>query len=217
MKKVAMYMLLMMSSSLVYAQNCGSVFYLKNKSTIEMTNYDGNGTVTGTDSYRITGVQGTGNDLSSSAQITKNKGGKVREEQGTYYCSGGTLKVSVGKSRKGEEFFLVYPPNLSPGQPLGQDIDFEMESASDGKKVKIRIKINNRKVATVDERVTTDAGAWNCVKITYNLDMRFSMGLFNIPIKLEVREWYAPGYGVVKTESYKSGKLEEQSLLTKIQ
>ncbi|WP_315816538.1 hypothetical protein [Paraflavitalea speifideaquila] len=182
-----------------------------------MTNYDGNGTVTGTDSYRITSVQGTGNEINSNAQITKSKGGKVREEQGTYYCSGGILKVSVGKSKKGEEFFLVYPPDMRPGQVLGQDIDFEMESISDGKKVKVRIKINNRKVASLDEKVTTDAGTWNCVKISYNLDMRFSMGLFSIPIKLEVQEWYAPGNGVVKTESFKSGKLEERSLLTKIQ
>jgi hypothetical protein len=56
------------------------------------------------------------------------------------------------------------------------------------------------------ESVTTPAGTWNCFKITYHSKMIFKMGI-GIPMNMDVTEWWAPGFGVVKTES-DSGKTE---------
>jgi hypothetical protein len=59
--------------------------------------------------------------------------------------------------------------------------------------------MTKRKV-TGKESLTTPAGTWDCFTITYHSKMIFKMGI-GIPMNSDVTEWYAPGFGVVKTES----------------
>jgi hypothetical protein len=67
----------------------------------------------------------------------------------------------------------------------------------------MNIDITNRRV-NAKESVTTPAGTWNCFKITYHTKMLMKMGI-GIPMNSDITEWYAPGFGVVKSESNGGG------------
>lgn len=64
--------------------------------------------------------------------------------------------------------------------------------------------INNRKVEG-QESITTAAGTWNCFRITYKSRISVKTGPFGIPVNVESTEWYAPGFGIVKTQSKYGG------------
>lgn len=67
------------------------------------------------------------------------------------------------------------------------------------------------------EKITTPAGSWDAYKITYNGLFRMQMAGIGIPMNMQVTEWFVPGFGVVKTETYsKNGKLMGSSLLTSL-
>jgi hypothetical protein len=60
--------------------------------------------------------------------------------------------------------------------------------------------ISNRKVEG-QESVTTSAGTWNCFRISYKSKLTVKTGPFGFPVNVEGVEWYAPGFGIVKTQS----------------
>ena len=73
---------------------------------------------------------------------------------------------------------------------------------------RLTLKENNRKV-TGKESVTTPAGTWDAWKISYDGQFRAKIGPIGIPVNFKAIEWYVPGFGIVKTETYsKNGKLE---------
>jgi hypothetical protein len=78
------------------------------------------------------------------------------------------------------------PPAGPPGPP--------------GFKQSLTMTISDRKVIA-QESVTTTAGTWNCFKITYRCKVGVKTGPFSIPTNIDITEWYAPGFGVIKTES----------------
>ena len=66
------------------------------------------------------------------------------------------------------------------------------------------MQVSNRKVEG-QESITTTAGTWNCFRITYKSRTVVKTGPFGIPINVEGTEWYAPGFGIVKTQSKYGG------------
>lgn len=64
--------------------------------------------------------------------------------------------------------------------------------------------ISNRKVEG-QENITTTAGTWNCFRISYKSKMTVKTGPFGFPVSIEGTEWYAPGFGIVKTQSKHGG------------
>ena len=72
--------------------------------------------------------------------------------------------------------------------------------------------VHNRKVEAV-ERVTTEAGTFECFKVSYDV-MTDAM----IDIRTKGIEWIAKDVGAVRTETYnKNGKLTGYSELIKIE
>jgi hypothetical protein len=67
----------------------------------------------------------------------------------------------------------------------------------------LTLVVSDRKVEG-KESVTTPAGTWECFKISGKNKITMKMGPVGIPMNIESTEWFAPGFGVVKTES-KSG------------
>lgn len=101
--------------------------------------------------------------------------------------------------------FLEYPSTMKEGDVLKDaslSMDFKSTSGLGGH---ISIDMTNRKVEG-KENITTPAGTWSCFKITYHSKIIFKMGI-GIPMNSNVTEWYAPGFGTVKTES-NSGNTE---------
>ena len=61
------------------------------------------------------------------------------------------------------------------------------------------------------EKVSTPAGSWDCYKISYKSKMSIKMMGVGIPVSMDGTEWYAPGFGVVKSVS-KHGTTEITSI-----
>ena len=112
--------------------------------------------------------------------------------------------------------YIEYPYSLSKGQAL-KDAAFEMNvKQASGLGSKVSFKAVNRKVAG-KEKVESPAGSWDAYKITYDGTFRMQMSGVDIPMNMKVTEWFVPGFGIVKTESYnKGGKLMGSTLITSI-
>lgn len=102
-----------------------------------------------------------------------------------------------------QNVYLEYPANMNVGDQL-KDGHMEMETDSKGMKQTLTMDITNRKVEG-KESVTTPAGTWDCYKITSSTKMKIKTMGVGIPINMDVTEWYAPGVGVIKTESKGGG------------
>jgi len=117
---------------------------------------------------------------------------------------------------KGAEAFLDYPETMQEGSVL-HDGKLHMDIENNGSAFgTIDVSISERKVSAKEE-VTSPAGSWNCFKIsTVSVVKSKEMGI-GFPIQVQVAECFAPGFGVVKTESFsKSGKLMGSSLVTSV-
>ena len=70
--------------------------------------------------------------------------------------------------------------------------------------------ITKRKVEAMEE-ITTDAGTFNCYKISYTttVNMIFSVRVENI-------DWISEGIGTVKSETYSKGKVMGYTVLSGI-
>jgi hypothetical protein len=83
------------------------------------------------------------------------------------------------------------------------NIDYE---STNGIKSSVEISISDRKVEG-KETITTSAGTWECYKLSAKNKIVSKTADTGIPITMDVIEWFAPGFGIVKTES-KTGKTE---------
>jgi hypothetical protein len=64
--------------------------------------------------------------------------------------------------------------------------------------------INARHVES-QESVTTTAGTWNCFRISFKSKIRVQTGPLGFPVTVEGTEWYAPGVGIVKSQTKNGG------------
>jgi hypothetical protein len=213
-----------LGTSYAFSQKCSDYFFLQNNKTIEMTISNKKGKETGKLIYNISNVTNKGSIVSATINsdfIDKN-GKSISKATNSIQCDKGTLMMDMKMfipsaqqaqmgdvSATGAVNYLEYPAAMKEGDALKDasfDMDFKSQSGLGGH---ISIDMTNRKVEG-KETVTTPAGTWNCVKITYHSKMVFKMGI-GIPMNTDVTEWYAPGFGVVKTESG-SGKTEITSI-----
>jgi hypothetical protein len=179
-----------------------------------MTVSNKKGKETGKLVYVISNVVKKGNTTSATVNsdfVDKN-GKSISKATNVIQCDNGNLMMDMKMfipsaqqaqmgdiSAAGTLSYLEYPGNMKEGDPLKDAslaMDFKSQSGLGGH---ISIDMTNRKVVG-RESVTTPAGTWNCYKVTYHSKMVFKMGI-GIPMNADVTEWYAPGFGVVKTES----------------
>ena len=106
---------------------------------------------------------------------------------------------------KAESNYLEYPANMKEGDQL-KDANFTMTAQNGPVPYNMDMKISERKVLG-KESVTTPAGTWECFKISSKSKINMKMGI-NIPMNFETTEWYAPGFGIVKSENSKGGGTE---------
>lgn len=109
---------------------------------------------------------------------------------------------------------LTYPHNLTAGQKL-DDVNCEIKQTMPSGMTLLTIDMNitNRKVEGF-ETVTTPAGTFECVKISYDSNVKMSF------VKKQSRcvEYLAKGVGLVKWESFdKKGKKESSQVITKLE
>lgn len=213
----------------VHAQDCKSFYYLSDNSTVEMTVYDRKGKESGKQTWKITDVKNNDKGYVSTIEsmFIDDKGKETAKGKGTYICHNGVLKADMRMAVpqqqmeaykdmevRADEVFIEYPQNMSAGQTL-QDGIFKMEMYNkDALATTINFSQVNRKVEG-KEKITTPAGSWDAYKITYDGQMKAMIGGIGIPMNFKAVEWFAPGFGMVKSETYtKNGKLMGSTLLT---
>ncbi len=215
---------------LSHAQECGNFLFMNDHSVVVMTVYDQKGKETGTQTWTIAEVKKNNDAFESvvSGVFKNNKGKEVASSSGVYRCEKGVLKADARMNMppqqmenykeadaKFESAYIDYPSDMTTGQSLG-DVDFRMEIDNKGVTNIITFKMTDRKVES-KESVTTPAGTWDAFVISYNSVFRIQIGPIGMPVNIIGKEWFVPGIGVVKSESYtKGGKLTGSTQITSI-
>ena len=203
------------------SQKCNDYFFLQNNKTVEMTITTKKGKEGGKLVYAISHVKKSGSVTTSIAnsEFFDKNGKTISKSVNAIQCDGGTFMVdmkafipSAQQEQMGDisgstdKVYLEYPANMKEGDAL-KDGSFSMDfKAKSGLASHVEVSLTNRKVAG-KESVTTPAGTWDCFKITYHSKVVIKMGI-GIPFNTDITEWYAPGFGVVKSESEKGGMTE---------
>lgn len=198
----------------VNAQDCGSFYLLQHNKTITFAAYNKRGNANGKIIYKTSGQIAKGNTITATVQTNLlNKEGKsVNKGTSNVKCTAGMLMMDMNlflPQQQTEQFnrpqakvknaFLEYPPGIKAGSVL-RDGAFTMEIDNNGLKQTLKMQIFNRK-ATGTEKITTTAGSWDCIIIHYEVKLNIQTGPIAIPLNFGATEWYAPGFGIVKTES----------------
>lgn len=109
---------------------------------------------------------------------------------------------------------LEIPSAVEVGDQLKDgSINIAVKAAAGGMTMmNMTTTIKERKV-TAREKMTTPAGAFDCMVITSVVDSK--TGFMNF--SYETKEWLAEDVGLVRSETYRKGKLEGYTLLTKME
>ncbi|HKC36298.1 MAG TPA: hypothetical protein VKB95_09560 [Chitinophagaceae bacterium] len=224
MKLLIAFVFIFLSVNL-FSQDCSNYYYLQNNKTIEMTITNNKGTASGKMIYVVSDSKKNGNAVTATvnSEFVGSNGKTIKKGTNDVKCENGVMqmnmKVFIPPAQSEQmktgtatttDVYLDYPANMNVGDQLkdGQ-LNMDYESTS-GLKSSIEINITERKVEG-RERVTTPAGTWECYKISAKNKITSKISGIDIPIRMDVTEWFAPGFGVVKTES-KTGKTEITSI-----
>jgi hypothetical protein len=132
-------------------------------------------------------------------------------------CDGGVMMVDMKMSIptqpgtqnavetdvKSDNIFIEYPNNMNVGDNL-KNATMHMDMDNNGMKQSIDMEVFDRKVEA-KEKITTPAGSWDCYKISYKSKMKIKTMGIGMPMNIEGIEYFAPGFGIVKTQSKQGG------------
>lgn len=208
------------------AQDCRTFFLMKSGNEIETTLYDKKGEVSGRSLSKVTSVRQDGEALEAhfSTKVYSSKGKEqYANPDVTVKCSNGLYSVDLRNLVPAESMGTLkdmevrvsgtlaeYPTRLEPGMVL-KDAEMLAEPTTSGMAMlKMTVNLKNRKVER-KESVTSPVGTFECYKITYDANLKMGIG-----VNYQAAEWFAPGVGVVRTETYRNGKTVGSTLLTKV-
>ena len=208
----------------ILSQDCANYYFLQNNKTIEMTISNNQGKESGKMTYVVSDSKKNGSSLTATinSEFVDAKGKTFTKATNNVKCENGVMQMDMktfippaqmeqikSSEAKATDVYLEYPANMNVGDQL-KDGQFNMDYESSGLKSSIEISITERKVEG-KESITTRAGTWECYKISAKNKIVSKVAGIGFPINMNVIEWFAPGFGVVKTES-KTGKTEITSI-----
>lgn len=201
------------------AQSCEGYYLLQQGKTITMTNYGRKDKVTGSVVYTISKVTAAKGGVTATVhtQVKNEQNENVSSSETNVDCNGGVYHADIRmmlnqqqqkhleKYKVQTNFFVDYPTAMKVGDVL-KDARFIVEANSeDALSTDMTISIEERTVLA-NEQITTDAGTWDCFRIKARITLKATVGGIDIPFSSDYLEWFAPGFGIVKTEmkSYRS-------------
>lgn len=211
-----------------YAQDCEMYFPQKEGTIATRKNFDKKDKLTQTQKQKIVSKTTTGSvtTIAYETQTFDNKNkleftvqSEVRCENGVFYFDmKGMMDPKSMQNYKESEVKITasdleMPSNPQVGQTL-KDGNFTVTMANPNPmfNMDMIVKVYNRKVEAIED-ITTEAGTFSCVKITYDVEIK---SIFTM--KTKATEWISKNVGSVKQESYDSnGKLLGYSVLSSIQ
>lgn len=220
------FLVSIVSNNNSWTQDCGQMDYLAKGNSWVLTQYNKRGKVTGHTDYTILDERTVdGNrewdiktvmkdkkdeELSSATATAICDGEKILLDFQQVMQSTAAMESMEGMETEIEGDNIGYPFDMEVGMEL-EDVSVSIKAKSGGVQlVKVDTKIKDRLVEA-KETITTPAGDFDAFKIVQTSVVE--MGI----IKTETSsiDWYAPGFGIVKSEYYnKRGKLSGSSEIT---
>ena len=212
MKPAALIFLLFISLHSL-AQDCRQFLLLQKGKTVEMSIYNKKGDLAARKVYQVSDVSTSGAVTTGSlvTEMFDKKGRSIAKANSTMQCNGGAMMIDMkmlipqqqseqfNTAAKAESMYLEYPASMAAGDAL-KDGNMTMDINTSGLPSTATILITDRKVEG-KESVTTTAGTWDCYRISFKGKMKIKMGPIPINSNLDGTEWFAPGFGVVKSDS----------------
>lgn len=204
--------------TLVQAQDCKNFYFLQKNKTIEMTIYNKKGDANGKQVYSVSDVanSGTGATATVNSEMFDKKGKSIAKGRSEIVCNSGVMMVDMKMQLpqqqqeqfskadvKADKIYIEYPVDMKVGDNL-KDATLNMTIDNAGMTQTVNMITSDRKV-NAKESVTTTAGTWDCFKIAYKSKITIKTMGIGIPVNIEGSEWFAPGFGIVKTESKHGG------------
>lgn len=225
MKKVFILFFVFTQIGILNAQNC-TLYYPKETGTkLKYTTYDAKDRVTGSSTQVIKELyenQGVLSILIETQSFDK-KGKDLGTNEYNAICENGVFKVDM-KSFMDAATMAAYedneveisgnnleiPATLNVGDEL-PDGRLNISIYSGGTRIMgMSTALTDRKVEAKEE-VTTEAGTFECYKISYTMTVSTMFS-----VRVEAIDWISEGVGTVKSETYSRGKLMGYTLLTAI-
>lgn len=211
----------------LHAQPCDAMFPMEEGVKFEQTSYSAKDKVTGYQRHEILKVETKDNWMAANISV-KISDKKDKETASTEYemiCEDGNFHLDMRAmlaSMDNANFNmdmdiqsenLSFPSNLSVGQELPDaSLKATMDNGTGFSIGGISVNITERKVLA-KESITTPAGTFDC----YVLSQKEASKVMGIKINSESKSWYAKDVGMVRSEYYRKGKLQEYTLLTKLE
>ncbi|MFN3316037.1 MAG: hypothetical protein ACK40K_04435 [Raineya sp.] len=233
MKKILFISYFLLKLHFVFGQNdaCNSGYFPNKAGTkFETTFYDKKDKITTVAKYEVLKIQNSGQGLEvfiKNETYDKKEKLLVKAEydlkckNGMFYADARNWAVPFisQQNSSGVEINIIgegvpYPSTMTAGQKL-PDAEMEIKSTMQGgiSIMNMKIKITERVVEAI-EPVTTPAGTFECVKISYLIDIKFGF----VKQKSRNKEYLSKGVGIVKMESFdEKGKKISSQVLTKFQ
>lgn len=201
-----------------FAQDCKNYYYLQNNKTVEMTIYNRKGEANGKQVYTVSNVETSRGATTGTlnSEMFSSKGKSIAKGVSQMKCTGGVLMIDMKlmlpqqqaeqfnkAEAKADNVYIEYPVTMKVGDLLKEG-NMTMNMETGGLKQSMTMVVSDRKVES-KENVTTSAGSWECFKITSKTKMTIRTAGIPINMNMESTEWYAPGFGVVKTQSKYGG------------
>jgi hypothetical protein len=222
MKKLTALLSIMLFSGGISWSQCNDYYDFKEGTTWEFVNYNAKGKLLGKSSQVVTGYETTSDGYRATVEVVSEdkKGEKIGPMELTWECKNGVMLFDMKKffpqeqmaemedmeiSVSGEN--LEFPSGLSIGDDL-EDAEVVMTMGSEGMGLHMTVNITNRFVEG-KESVTTESGTYDCLKISSTITTKMI-----IKIEMQSIEWVAPGVGLVRSESFRKGKLTGYTELT---
>ena len=225
MKKIIAILFILTFSGTTLLAQCGKLFDYNEGTTWEWTNYDKKGKEESKSIQKVLEMNSTSDGLvvSLSTTIIMEDGEEFPPMEMDMVCKDGVIYYDMHKfvpdqylkdeendtEIKIEGTNLEMPASMKAGDLLKDaSVTMNIGGASTPIPINMSVDIINRKVES-EESINTPAGNFDCFVITQTTRTKLMM-----TFSIDTKEWYTPGIGMVKSESYKKGKLTNYSVLT---
>ncbi|MBC5774430.1 hypothetical protein H8S95_10185 [Pontibacter sp. KCTC 32443] len=235
-KKAICFLMVLMATIVsvplcVLAQDCAGYYLFVNKAEYELIHYDKKDKLTGRVYHKITSVNSSPTKTEATIHSKRHgeEGNLTTEGDYTVYCQEGSVFIDIGimvnpdlleahqnADIKIQGDQLEYPSTLAVGQTLkdGSSTIDVLDKKNGQILSSIVVTITGRTVSE-KESINVPAGAYNAYKIKQDMEIRTRTDMNKQVTRLQIVEYFAPGIGMVRSESYKNGKLIAYSVLSK--
>lgn len=218
---VVAFTLLIVSS---YAQ-CNEYFPIKANQSWTYENYNRKDKLQGSQKQKVTEYESTSTGFKAVMQVDAfdKKGRELTSGELEIICENGILHFDMRRFISEEQLKamesyeleieaenLEYPSDLKKGKAL-EDGSITVTAKNSPIPIKITVNIIDRMAQGI-ESIETPAGTFEAMKISGKSVIENQMGV-NMTFEFEQNEWIAKDVGMVKSESFRKGKLESYTLL----